>query len=298
MTWLLADARTSAEEWVTGDADLQVAPRPHGAFPCQDDRVRSLRGRGRDAGVGLPRGDHRRATASGGQATMGEPIARPRHRGARQRRRVVVEVKRTLDRTQLAQGLEYAGWAMQASLETLASLYAKQHPGRDFFQAWGEWSGSSTIEVLSSSKPRLILVAGSFHDDTWSAIAFTNAAGEMIETRSHGPHRRRRRNHRGSARRGTRFGTRSRPGGGGGGSRISPTSLWGFPGGPRRGRVSPSRRGASVGASSSGRSPRRGGPTWWSWARDGWQGVLERLWTRRCRLGHLQRRMDEVDGRA
>jgi hypothetical protein len=36
---------------------------------------------------------------------------------------VVIEVKRDIDRGQLAQCLEYAGWARSASLDELGSLY-------------------------------------------------------------------------------------------------------------------------------------------------------------------------------
>ena len=82
---------------------------------------------------------------------------------------VVVEVKRDVDRGQLAQCLEYAGWARSTSLDELAGLY---HRGADsFFSDWSEFTESDAPVVLSRS-PRLVLVAREFHDRTESAFRF------------------------------------------------------------------------------------------------------------------------------
>ena len=43
---------------------------------------------------------------------------------------VVIEIKRDVDRNQLAQALEYAGWARNTSLDKLAGLF---HGGPDGF---------------------------------------------------------------------------------------------------------------------------------------------------------------------
>lgn len=82
---------------------------------------------------------------------------------------VVVEVKRDVDRGQLAQCLEYAGWARSTSLDELAGLY---HRGADsFFSDWSDFTESDAPVVLSRS-PRLVLVAREFHDRTESAFRF------------------------------------------------------------------------------------------------------------------------------
>jgi RAMA domain-containing protein len=82
---------------------------------------------------------------------------------------VVVEVKRDVDRGQLAQCLEYAGWARSTSLDELASLY---HGGpQTSFAAWQEFTQTSA-PVLVQRPPRLILVAREFHGRTESAFAF------------------------------------------------------------------------------------------------------------------------------
>jgi hypothetical protein len=82
---------------------------------------------------------------------------------------VVIEVKRDVDRGQLAQCLEYAGWARTTSLDELAGLYA---PGpAAFFQDWQQFTDSTTPMVLMPS-PRLVLVAHDFHGRTRSALDF------------------------------------------------------------------------------------------------------------------------------
>ncbi len=82
---------------------------------------------------------------------------------------VVIEVKRDVDRGQLAQCLEYAGWAKTTSLDELAGLY---HRGSEaFFSDWQDFTDSDAPVVINPS-PRLILVAREFHDRTSSAFEF------------------------------------------------------------------------------------------------------------------------------
>jgi hypothetical protein len=87
----------------------------------------------------------------------------------KQGRVVVVEIKRDVDRSQLAQCLEYAGWARTASLDELSGMY---RPSRDaFFQAWLEFT-QTTAPVTISRPPRLMLVARQFLGRTGSAFEF------------------------------------------------------------------------------------------------------------------------------
>jgi hypothetical protein len=82
---------------------------------------------------------------------------------------VVIEVKRDVDRGQLAQTLEYAGWARKTNLDTLAGLY---HGGTAaFWDDWKEFTDSGT-PVLVQHAPRLVLVAKSFNDRTYEALQF------------------------------------------------------------------------------------------------------------------------------
>ncbi len=82
---------------------------------------------------------------------------------------VVIEVKRDVDRGQLAQCLEYAGWARTTNLNELAGLY---HAGSDMF--WADWQDftESSVPVRVLRSPRLILVARDFHGRTGSAFEF------------------------------------------------------------------------------------------------------------------------------
>ena len=82
---------------------------------------------------------------------------------------VVVEVKRDVDRNQLAQALEYAGWARNTSLDELAGLF---HGGPDGF--WAEWQEftSTPTPVVIQKDPRLYLVARTFHRRTSEALDF------------------------------------------------------------------------------------------------------------------------------
>lgn len=82
---------------------------------------------------------------------------------------VVIEIKRDVDRGQLAQCLEYAGWARGTNLDELASLY---HLGPERF--FGDWQGftESDNPVVISRPPRLLLVARDFHGRTGAAFEF------------------------------------------------------------------------------------------------------------------------------
>lgn len=91
---------------------------------------------------------------------------------------VVIEVKRDVDRGQLAQCLEYAGWARTTSLDELSGLY---HLGREaFFRDWQEFTGSATPAVINRS-PRLILVARDFHGRTASALDYLIEHGLPVQ---------------------------------------------------------------------------------------------------------------------
>lgn len=82
---------------------------------------------------------------------------------------VVIEVKRDIDRRQLAQCLEYAGWARTTNLDELARMY---HGGPDaFFAAWQEFNDAAAPTPVRRA-PRLILIARDFHGRTGSALEF------------------------------------------------------------------------------------------------------------------------------
>lgn len=81
----------------------------------------------------------------------------------------VVEVKRDVDRSQLAQCLEYAGWARRTNLDELASLY---HGGPSaFFSDWQQFT-DSTVPVVVGRYPKLVLAARDFDGRTASALEF------------------------------------------------------------------------------------------------------------------------------
>ena len=82
---------------------------------------------------------------------------------------VVIEIKRDVDRGQLAQCLEYAGWARATNLDELAGMYHRG-PG-EFFADWQEFTESDAPLRIRRS-PRLILVARDFHGRTGSALEF------------------------------------------------------------------------------------------------------------------------------
>nr|MDQ3318329.1 hypothetical protein [Actinomycetota bacterium] len=82
---------------------------------------------------------------------------------------VVVEIKRDVDRGQLAQCLEYAGWARTTNLDELAGMYHRGVPA--FFSDWQDFM-ESTTPVRIRRSPRLVLVARDFHGRTGSAFEF------------------------------------------------------------------------------------------------------------------------------
>jgi hypothetical protein len=87
---------------------------------------------------------------------------------------VVIEIKRDVDRSQLAQCLEYAGWARSTNLDELAALY---HGGpASFFTDWQDFTETNTPVVVNRS-PRVVLVARSFEDRTRSALDFLRENG-------------------------------------------------------------------------------------------------------------------------
>jgi hypothetical protein len=88
---------------------------------------------------------------------------------------VVIEVKRDVDRNQLAQCLEYAGWARLTNLDEIAGLYdagVAEHRGVEaFFKDWQDFTETTTPRTIQS-QPRLILIARDFHGRTRSALDF------------------------------------------------------------------------------------------------------------------------------
>lgn len=88
---------------------------------------------------------------------------------------VVIEVKRDIDRSQLAQCLEYAGWARLTNLDEISSLYnrgTENHRGAEaFFRDWQDFT-ESTTPVTINPQPRLFLIARDFEGRTRSALDF------------------------------------------------------------------------------------------------------------------------------
>jgi hypothetical protein len=87
---------------------------------------------------------------------------------------VVIEIKRDIDRGQLAQCLEYAGWARLTNLDEVAGLYDRSdgHKGVEaFFRDWQDFT-ETTTPVTITPQPRLYLVARDFQGRTRSALDF------------------------------------------------------------------------------------------------------------------------------
>lgn len=82
---------------------------------------------------------------------------------------MIIEIKRDVDRSQLAQCLEYAGWARTTNLDEIAGLYHRGTQG--FFGDWQEFTDSSTPVVINH-QPRIVLVARDFQGRTRSAFEF------------------------------------------------------------------------------------------------------------------------------
>lgn len=87
---------------------------------------------------------------------------------------VVIEIKRDVDRNQLAQCLEYAGWARRTSLDELARIYFTGTNA--FFSEWQTFTGTTTPVTVDRS-PRLILVARDLHGRTESAFEYLQEHG-------------------------------------------------------------------------------------------------------------------------
>jgi hypothetical protein len=81
----------------------------------------------------------------------------------------VIEVKRDVDRQQLSQALEYAGWAYSTNLDEVADLYASGVAA--FFEDWLSFTESATPVVVNRA-PRLLLIARDIHLRTKDALRF------------------------------------------------------------------------------------------------------------------------------
>jgi hypothetical protein len=96
---------------------------------------------------------------------------------------VVIEVKRDVDRGQLAQCLEYAGWARLTNLDEISELYniSAAHRGAEaFFRDWLDYTETDTPIRISAS-PRLFLIARDFEGRTKSALDFLRENGLPVE---------------------------------------------------------------------------------------------------------------------
>lgn len=81
----------------------------------------------------------------------------------------VIEVKRDIDRRQLAQCLEYAGWARSTSLDELAGMF---HGGSEaFFSAWAEFTETDSPRLVQRP-PQLVLVARDIDGRTDAALSY------------------------------------------------------------------------------------------------------------------------------
>lgn len=90
---------------------------------------------------------------------------------------VVIEIKRDVARDQLAQCLEYAGWAHTTNLQQLAAIY---HSGHDaFFAAWQDFTESEAPLAVGGSV-RLVLLAREFQGRTTSALEFLLESGLQV----------------------------------------------------------------------------------------------------------------------
>lgn len=87
---------------------------------------------------------------------------------------IVFEVKRDIDRKQLAQALEYAGWARTTNLDEIAGLYAGGTSA--FWSDWAEFTNSE-VPVIVNPSPGLVLIARDFEKRTESALRFLEDSG-------------------------------------------------------------------------------------------------------------------------
>ena len=89
----------------------------------------------------------------------------------------VIEVKRDVARGQLAQCLEYAGWALDTSLDELAAMF---HDGEQaFFEAWMEFTDTKSPQLIRRP-PQLVLVARDFDSRTDAALRYLAENGLPI----------------------------------------------------------------------------------------------------------------------
>jgi hypothetical protein len=87
---------------------------------------------------------------------------------------VIIEVKRDIDRHQLSQALEYAGWARSTNLDELADLYERGQEA--FFREWVEFTQTSG-PVTVNKNPVLVLAARDVHPRTSEALQFLINSG-------------------------------------------------------------------------------------------------------------------------
>ncbi len=82
---------------------------------------------------------------------------------------VVIEIKRGMERGQLSQILEYAGWASEATFDEIAGMY---HLGSSNF--WSDWQDFTDTEtrVQINRDPRMFLIAEDYDTRTRRAIKF------------------------------------------------------------------------------------------------------------------------------
>ena len=90
----------------------------------------------------------------------------------------VIEVKRDIARTQLAQCLEYAGWALDTSLDELAAMF-QDGGAKAFFDAWVEFTDTNS-PLLVQKPPQLVLVARDFDRRTDAALRYLAENGLPI----------------------------------------------------------------------------------------------------------------------
>jgi hypothetical protein len=82
---------------------------------------------------------------------------------------VVVHVRQQIDRAELAECLEYAGWARATTPDELAALYWRG--AAEFWSDWQDFSGSSgSLQI--HHVPRLILVTGDFTERARATFEF------------------------------------------------------------------------------------------------------------------------------
>ncbi len=82
---------------------------------------------------------------------------------------VVFHVRRQIDRTGLAECLEYAGWARAATLDELAQLYWRGDA--DFWNDWNAFLGDAGPRQVKPA-PRLFLATGDFTARAQSTYEF------------------------------------------------------------------------------------------------------------------------------